>query len=57
MRKAGDNRVDYVIKYEIFDQHIRNKYNVLGVFDDRSQVINMWRSINIRCYDVAGNDF
>jgi predicted kinase len=47
MRKEGDNRPDYEIKLEIFDQFIRSQYNVVGVYDDRNQVVAMWRSIGI----------
>lgn len=57
MRKTGDSRADYIIKYEIFMHDIAPYFNVLGVFDDRSQVVQMWRSIQVRCYDVAGNTF
>lgn len=57
MRKTGDGRQDAIIKYEIFSNKIAPNYNVVGVFDDRRQVIDMWRNINVRCYDVAGNDF
>lgn len=57
MRATGDNRVDSVIKYKLFMRYIAPYYNVVGVFDDRLQVISMWRQIGLRCYDVAGNDF
>jgi predicted kinase len=57
MRKTGDSRADFIIKYEIFMQEIAESYNVLNVYDDRLQVIQMWRDIGVRCYDVAGNTF
>jgi hypothetical protein len=38
MRTTGDHRPDYIIKGELFDQHIRGRYNVIGVLDDRNQV-------------------
>lgn len=47
MRKTGDKRKDYIVKMEIFDEHIRNTYNVLGCFDDRKQVIE-------QCWNVLG---
>lgn len=43
MRPAGDMRKDSIVKRELFDEHIRGKYNVLGVLDDRKQVVKMWR--------------
>jgi hypothetical protein len=42
MRPAGDRRPDFKIKAEIFDAHIRNRFRVLGVFDDRLSVVRMW---------------
>lgn len=42
MRKSGDFRSDEIIKKEIYDNHIKDNYNVLGVFDDRLKVIRMW---------------
>ena len=57
MRKSGDMRPDYVIKAELFDAHIRDQYNVVGVFDDRRQVFEMWRSIGLTVFAVAEGDF
>lgn len=57
MRKTGDDRADFIIKYEIFMSEIANNYNVVSVYDDRNQVVDMWRSINVRCYQVAPGDF
>lgn len=57
MRKAGDNRQDAKVKAEIFDENIRDKYNVLGVFDDRNQVVRMWRDLGLRVYQVADGSF
>lgn len=38
MRPTGDMRKDVLIKEEIFNNHIKNKYFVAGWFDDRLQV-------------------
>ena len=43
MRKLGDQREDSFVKLDLFNEHIRNDYNVLGVFDDRDQVVSLWR--------------
>lgn len=43
MRAAGDNRPDYIIKSELYREHVLNKLNVIAVFDDRDQVVHMWR--------------
>jgi len=57
MRPKGDNRPDTVIKREIFDNHIRGKYNVLCVLDDRNKVVKMWRELGLTCLQVADGDF
>lgn len=53
MRLAGDKRVDAIVKYELFKKFIEPKYNVLGAFDDRPQVIRMWRAIGVPVFDVG----
>lgn len=57
MRKEGDNRPDYEIKLELFDRHIRSQYNVQRVYDDRNQVVKMWRSIGLTVLQVAEGEF
>lgn len=52
MRKAEDKRMDAIVKYEIFDEKIRDNYNVLYAFDDRDQVVDLWRSIDIPTFQV-----
>jgi len=42
MRSEKDNRPDEIIKKELFDKYIRDKYNVMAVFDDRLKVCRMW---------------
>ncbi len=57
MRVAGDFRKDSIIKQEIFDAHIRDDYNVVAVFDDRNQVVEMWRNLGLSVHQVAPGDF
>ncbi|MFM2387557.1 MAG: hypothetical protein RL660_2314 [Bacteroidota bacterium] len=53
MRKAGDYRRDSIIKKEILHQHILPHYAVLGVFDDRLQVVReCWNKERIFCFNV-----
>lgn len=47
MRPQGDRRMDAIIKYELFTEHVAPYYNVLGAFDDRPQVIRMWETIGV----------
>lgn len=57
MRAKGDNRPDWQIKYDLFNEHVRNRYNVRGVFDDRNQVVALWREMGLTCFQVDYGDF
>lgn len=57
MRKSRDNRKDSIIKNEIYNDEIRNKYYIKGVFDDRDSVVKMWRSLGLTCCQVDYGDF
>lgn len=48
---------DSVIKAELFNRHVRGKYNVVAVYDDRDRVVDMWRSLGLLCLQVAEGDF
>lgn len=57
MRKTGDHRKDFIVKQELFDQFIRDKWNVQLVLDDRNRVVKMWRKLGLVCLQVAEGDF
>jgi hypothetical protein len=57
MRSVGDVRKDAVVKAEMFDEHIRHRYRVLLVLDDRDQVVAMWRSLGLTVLQVAEGAF
>lgn len=57
MRKDWDTRKDSIIKHEILKERILPKYYVSWVFDDRQQVVDMYRECWIRVYQVAYGDF
>lgn len=57
MRSIGDTRRDFEVKKEMYEQFIQDKYNVLFVLDDRDQVVNLWRSLGLTCFQVADGDF
>jgi len=57
MRAAGDTRRDSVVKLELFDAHVRHRFTVLCVLDDRDQVVRAWRSIGLTCLQVAEGNF
>lgn len=57
MRKTGDRREDWEIKKEIYEKFIEPKYNILFVLDDRNQVVDLWRSLGLKCFQVADGEF
>lgn len=58
MRPTGDSRADFVIKLELFDKHIRHRYNVIAAIDDRDQVVDAYRDrLGLRVYQVNRGDF
>lgn len=57
MRAAGDKRKDSIVKAEIFDREIRHRWRVIGVFDDRGQVVRMWRALGLTVFQVADGNF
>lgn len=57
MRQTGDNRKDVVIKKELHEAHIKGKFQVDFVLDDRNQVVKMWREQGLKCLQVAEGDF
>jgi predicted kinase len=57
MRPTGDTRKDSILKKEIYDTHIKGKYNIKYVLDDRDSVVSMWREQGLTCLQVAPGDF
>jgi predicted kinase len=58
MRPVGDpGRPDDVVKLELFNEHIRNRFNVLAVYDDRDRVVALWRRLGLTCLQVAYGAF
>lgn len=58
IRKENDNRKDSIIKKELFNEKIRNNFNIKMVLDDRDQVVRMWRKeLGLTCLQVNYGDF
>ncbi len=56
MRKDGDHRQDYVVKREIVGK-LREQGSIRMAFEDRDQVVQMYRSLGIRCLQVVDGDY
>ncbi len=58
MRSAKDKRQDTIYKKEIYENHIKQNYDVLFVLEDRNQVVDMWRKeVGLTCLQVEYGDF
>ncbi len=56
MRKMNDCRPDYIIKQEFWEA-ICSEWNVLGMVDDRNQVVDHGRRLGFTVLQVAEGDF
>lgn len=58
MRTEGDHRPDHEVKRDLVTE-IEYSYGKVPdmVFDDRQQVVDMWRELGIRCLQVAEGAF
>jgi predicted kinase len=57
MRPAEDQRADDVLKSELYHLNVRDRYNVLGVIDDRPKVCRMWRRLGLSVFQVGNPDY
>lgn len=55
MRPEGDNRPDHVVKREMLDR-AQIIYDIVAVFDDRNQVVDMWRAAGLTCMQVCSRE-
>lgn len=54
MRKDDDRgRPDIEVKKELYDKYVAPYYNIVGAFDDKSSVIQLWRSLGITAYHTG----
>lgn len=57
MRPAGDHRPDNIVKRELLARIRADGYEPIMAFDDRDQVVAMWREAGIPCAQVAQGAF
>lgn len=58
MRAAGDMRSDVIVKAELFDAHVRDRFTVAVALDDRDRVVRLWREgLGLPCWQVNYGDF
>ena len=56
-RDDDDFRPDDITKKEIFEKVLTDGFRPQLAFDDRDQVVSMWRSIGLPCFQVRGGKF
>ena len=56
MRVEKDSRPDWKIKEEIWKE-LAKQYNILGLFDDRLQVVRRARALGLKVFNVEYNNF
>ena len=57
-RSDGDKRKDSIVKRELYETHIKDRFKVKFVLDDRNQVVDMWRNeLGLKCFQVAEGNF
>ena len=57
MRADGDFRADDIIKEELLAEVRADGFEPIMAFDDRNQVVRMWRRAGVPCAQVAEGDF
>lgn len=55
MRAIDDMRPDETMKAELLAE-ISNRWDVIGAFDDRNKVVDMWRGVGITCFQVCSRE-
>lgn len=48
---------DQQLKRRIYREEIEPNYQVLGVFDDRRKVVDMWRAMGLTVFHTAAGEF
>jgi phosphoglycolate phosphatase-like HAD superfamily hydrolase len=57
LRDDDDFRPDDIVKEELLSKIRTSGYDPTIAFDDRNQVVKMWRKLGINCYQVREGDF
>jgi len=52
MRPDDDFISDEILKARIYDEKIKDRYDVIGIFEDRQCVVDMWRKKGLTCFQV-----
>lgn len=56
MRPHKDMRKDTVVKKELYETYIKDRFNIFAVIDDRLQVCRMWHELGLPLFKVGDPD-
>lgn len=56
MRPADSFKSDTVVKTALYNEHIKGKFNVEVIYEDRQKVVDMWRSHGLKVFQVHKSD-
>jgi predicted kinase len=58
MRPKNNFQKDNLVKLDLFNKYVKDKYYIEAVFDDRDQVVAMWRNeLGLKCVQTAYGNF
>lgn len=57
MRPTGNYKKDDITKAMLYRYEIKPYYEILYVLDDRNCVVQKWRSLGLKCWQVRNGDF
>lgn len=55
--EKGNRLDDKIVKERLYETHVKPRFNVKFVLDDRNSVVDMWRSLGLKCLQVAEGNF
>lgn len=55
--EKGNRLDDKIVKQRLYETHVKARFNVKFVLDDRNRVVDMWRSLGLKCLQVAEGNF
>lgn len=56
MRATSDNRKDSIVKEELYERHVKDKFYIDCVFDDRLQVVRKWHELGLTVFRHGNPD-
>ena len=57
MRPDGQYTSSVEFKRDIYNDCIRNSFDVIGVFEDRKRVTDMWRELGLVCLQTKEGNY